>query len=170
MRGETSKAYERRVKEDWFRQYIRIPGIDIGCQHDPLNKAFRRWDYILGDTDATLMEGVPDESYLTVYASHILEHLADPWLALANWHRILKTGGYLIVVVPHRDLYEKRNHLPSIQNPDHKTFWLPDEYELPDTLSLRDVIVDALPSSHVVHCRVLRNDEYSIECIVRRER
>lgn len=123
--GETSKAAARRDREGWFDTYIYDPGIDIGCQHDPVSSLFRKYDVIFGDGDATLMADVPDNSYKTVYASHVLEHLDDPITAIRNWYRILAPGGHLLISVPHRDLYEKKLDLPSRWNGEHKTFWLP---------------------------------------------
>lgn len=176
--AETRKAYERRVREGFFEKYVRDPGIDIGCQHDPLNDSFRKWDVIFGDGDATLMEGVPDESFLTVYASHVLEHLDDPILALRNWYRILKPGGFLLLAIPHRDLYEKRTELPSRWNGEHKHFWLPDRYESPCTWSLLHVIKEAIPGALIECLKVCDEDwvsngpeqhsggEYSIEAII----
>lgn len=177
--GETAKAYSRRVREGWFEKYIRDPGIDIGCQNDPLNVNFRRWDVIFGDGDATFMEGVPDGSYATVYASHVLEHLDDPVTALRNWWRILATGGHLIVSVPHRDLYEGRTELPSRWNHEHKWFWLPDRSEPPCTRNLASVLAEAIPVW--ASCDIQVRDEgwamepgrhavgeYSIEAVVRK--
>jgi SAM-dependent methyltransferase len=184
-RGETAKAFQRRVREQWFDTYApeTLPGIDIGCQHDPLNESFRRFDMIFGDGDASLMEGVPDQVFHTVYASHVLEHLVDPKVALRSWYRILRPGGHLIVIVPHRDLYEKRTVLPSQWNGDHKWFWLPDQSEPPHTLSLKQVLEEAgLEDSELVSVRVLDDGydyslpadvhaigEFSIEAIVRRQ-
>src|SRR5262249_59661014 len=37
----------------------------------------------------------------------------------ANWFRILKPGGHLIVLVPDEDMYEQ-GVFPSTYNPDHK--------------------------------------------------
>jgi len=146
--GETRKAYARRAAEGWFDKYAPAdkPGIDIGCQFDALNETFRRWDVIFGDGDATYMEGVPDNSFFTVYASHILEHLDKPVTALQNWFRILQPGGHMIVMVPHRDLYEKKKILPSSWNIEHKLFYLPDQSELPSTVSLLDMLEHALPN------------------------
>lgn len=125
--AETSKARARREREGWFDKYIQLdkPGIDIGAGSDPLNEVFRRYDVLHGDGDAQTMAGIPDESFYTVYASHVLEHLHDPIEALRNWWRILAPGGYLIVQVPHMDLYEKKTDLPSRWNADHKTYWIP---------------------------------------------
>jgi SAM-dependent methyltransferase len=183
--GETAKAHARRVREGWFEKYIQDPGIDIGCQRDPLNHTFRRWDVIFGDGDATLMEGVPDETFMTVYSSHILEHLADPVTAIRNWWRILKPGGHLIIVVPHRDLYEGKKELPSRWNHEHKWFWLPQFSDgTPGTRGLEDTIAEALDpfeNWEDIPTPTVQNDgwsmqpglhavgEYSIEAIIRKE-
>jgi SAM-dependent methyltransferase len=183
-RGETTKARERRLREGWFDKYAPEDrsGIDIGCQYDALNPVFRRWDHLFADGDASLMEGVPDQIFHTVYASHVLEHLADPVVALTNGCRILRQGGHLIVLVPHRNLYEKTKTLPSNWNSEHKWFRLPDRAEAPHTLSLEDVIRRAdLAGVEAVSLRVLDEGydhklpadvhpegELSIEAILRR--
>lgn len=182
IRGETSKAYLRRLREGWFDKFApaHLSGIDIGCQHDPLNHTFRRWDVIFGDGDATLMEGVPDGAFHTVYASHILEHCHDPLMAIGNWWRITEPGGHLIINVPHRDLYEGRTELPSNWNPEHKHFYLPDRDEAPVTRSLQRVIREVIPDPDIVQFRVCKDGwtqpapgqhapgEYSIEAIIRK--
>lgn len=181
--GETQKSYERRVREGWFEKYAPEdkPGIDIGCQFDPLNQTFRRWDILFGDNDATFMEGVNDNTFHTVYASHVLEHLYNPVAAIQNWFRILKPGGHLIINVPHRDLYEKNLDLPSRWNPAHKFYYLPEKSEAPCTISLKDIVTRAVPDAEVVLLRVLDEGynggkpedhpegEFSIELIVRKK-
>lgn len=180
--GETKKAHAHRLADGWFDKYAPEdqPGIDIGCQHDPLNQTFRRWDLIFGDTDAQQMEGVPDETFFTVYASHVLEHIKNPAEALANWWRILKPGGHLIVLVPHRDRYEKKNTLPSYWNHDHKWFWLPEESEAPCTIGLKSLCAKILPQADLVSLTVLDEGwvetepnehavgEFSIEIILKK--
>jgi hypothetical protein len=50
--------------------------------------------------------------------------MANPESALSQWWSLVKPGGYLIVVVPHEDLYEQ-GIWPSRFNSDHKaTFQL----------------------------------------------
>lgn len=44
-----------------------------------------------------------DESQDFVVTSHVLEHFPDPIKALKEWHRITRKGGYLFLIVPHRD-------------------------------------------------------------------
>lgn len=63
--------------------------------------------------------------------------MSDVPVALSNWWRLVKPGGYLILVVPDEDLYEQ-GIWPSIFNNDHKaTFrldkvetWSPISYEI----------------------------------------
>lgn len=180
--GETWKAHARRKNQNWFEKYAPEgrPGIDIGCQYDPLNSTFRRWDVIFGDGDAALMEGVDDNSFFTVYASHLLEHIANPKLALQNWWRILQPGGHLIIVVPHRDKYEGKKDLPSRWNYEHRWFYMPDLSESPCTISLKDLIERSLPEGNLISLKVLDegyqdngvyppSGEYSIEAIIRKD-
>jgi SAM-dependent methyltransferase len=179
--GETAKAHNRRLNEGWFEKFApeNLPGIDIGCGIDPLNNSFMLWDQMYGCGDATYMDGVPDNTFNTVYASHVLEHVINPIEAVTNWWRILQPGGNLIINVPHRDLYERKKELPSRYNPDHKTFWLPMESEEPHTLSLANVIGTATGQTNFL-LRVLQEEycnpgedkhaggEYSIEAIVQK--
>ena len=152
--GETSKARSRRNQEDFFGKYCNGLGIDIGSGDDKLvvdnpNDWIEvdPWDFEQGD--ANYMEGVPDQKYDFVYSSHCIEHIATPEVALRHWLRILKTGGYLIVFMPHRDLYEKRKNLPSTFNLDHKFFIMPDKGEEPDTIGFRELVEKTWPDGEV---------------------
>jgi SAM-dependent methyltransferase len=124
---ETSKAYNRRLAAGWFDNYITGKVIDIGCGRfgsfgaDPITPDCEMHDIDM--CDAHTMEIYPDESFDTVYSSHVLEHMEDPQKAVENWWRILKPGGHLIISVPEMFSYERQLHLPSRWNPDHKTFW-----------------------------------------------
>lgn len=103
-------------------EILQAPLIDIGAGNGPIKfPGAVLWDKEQGD--ATYMEGMPDESFQTVYSHHCLEHIDRHITALKNWWRILRRGGFLIVTVPSRKYYEKRAHLPSRFNPDHRTMW-----------------------------------------------
>lgn len=67
----------------------------------------------------------PDGSQDAVFSSHSLEHIADFRGSLGDWLRVLKPGGFLVLIVPHQHLYEKRLALPSRWNADHKRFYTP---------------------------------------------
>jgi ADP-heptose:LPS heptosyltransferase/SAM-dependent methyltransferase len=66
-----------------------------------------------------------EESQDAVFASHCLEHIPDFRNALQDWFRVLRTGGFLVIMVPHQFLYEKRVALPSQYNDDHQRFYTP---------------------------------------------
>lgn len=110
MPNEASKALHR------LKGLMVGKGIDIGCGGDPVPGA-DKWDWAEGD--AQYMTGVPDDKYDWVFSAHCLEHIKDPHVALHNWWRILKVGGYLMVLVPDEDLYEQ-GAWPSVYNSDHK--------------------------------------------------
>lgn len=181
--GETSKARARRLKEGWFEEYAPCDktGIDIGCQDDPLNHTFRRFDIVFGDGCAMEMKGILKDSFNVTYASHVLEHLQYPQKAIKRWHEITAPNGNLIIIVPHRDLYEKKKMLPSQWNYEHTYFWLPETSEPPCTKSLKNEILSAVPNANIISLRVIDDGydyslgvdehpigEFSIEAIIRK--
>lgn len=176
--AETTKARARREREGFFASYCRGRGLDVGYGGDPVTTNCRGWD--VEDGDAQYLQGVPAESLDFVYSSHTLEHLEDPALALANWWSAVKPGGHLILYIPHRDLYEKKNTLPSRFNPDHRHFFLPDRDEAPDTIGIVPLIERTLAGLELVYAkvcsegyfsrgpRVPSEGEYSIEVVLRK--
>lgn len=46
---------------------------------------------------------IPAGTYDGVIASHCLEHMANPLKALLEWKRVLRLGGVLLLILPHRD-------------------------------------------------------------------
>jgi len=178
---ETLLESDRRNREGYFSRYFKGSGIDIGCGTDKVTPDCRAWDQMFGHGDATLLAGVEDASFDWVYSSHCLEHLTDAHTALTNWWRVLKNGGHLIVCVPHRDLYERKDHLPSLYNGDHKHFWLPIYGEPPCTFGLVEVFRNAVKGPYqLISLRELSSGPalapmdahpigpYSIEMIVRK--
>lgn len=60
---------------------------------------------------------VPDDSYDALLASHVLEHLANPLGALAEWARVVRPGGHLLLIVPHRDgTFDHRRPVTSLEH------------------------------------------------------
>jgi hypothetical protein len=53
--------------------------------------------------DATDLQPIESGSYECVLACHCLEHIANPLRALAEWKRVLKDDGLLLLIVPHKD-------------------------------------------------------------------
>jgi SAM-dependent methyltransferase len=178
QRWETTRARPRREREGFFDRYCQGAGIDIGYGGDPVTPSCRGWDFEHGD--AHFLKGVPDESFDFVYSSHTLEHMDDPEAAIRNWWRVLKPGGHLLLYIPHRDLYEKRMHLPSRWNAEHKHFFLVDRDDLPDTIGVLPLLSRALTGYRVIYAKACdeghtitdpsrhSDGEYSIEAVVQK--
>lgn len=177
--GETHKAHGRREREGYFDKYCKGRGLDIGYGGDPVVPGIRGWDFEHGD--AQYLRGLDDASFDFVYSSHLLEHLPDVELALNNWWRVLKPGGYLLLLLPHRDLYEKKSTLPSRFNEDHAHFFLPDRDEAPDTIGIRPLLNRLFPTAEIIYINVCdegyvnpgdelpSEGEFSIEVVLRKD-
>lgn len=176
--GETHKAQARRAREDFFNKYCQGKGLDIGYGGDPVVSNVHGWDFEHGD--AQLLRGINNAAYDFVYSSHLLEHLPDVELALKNWWRVLKPGGYLLLYLPHRDLYEKKTTLPSRFNEDHAHFFLPERDEAPDTIGVLPLVTRLFSDAEVVYCKTCdegyinpgaelpSEGEFSIELVVKK--
>lgn len=147
--AETSRAKPRLIKSGFYAKHIEGKSVvDVGVGRfdthdgaDPICEWAEMHDKDI--CDATTMDAYGDETFDTVYASHILEHLSDPIEGVRNWLRICKQGGVVFISLPHRDLYEKKKTLPSRWNADHKYFYLPYVSEPPCTFSVEDIIKSA---------------------------
>ncbi len=176
--AETSKARGRRLRESFFEKYCQGRGLDVGCGGDLVAENTIGWDFEHGD--AQYLDGVEDSEFDFVYSSHTLEHMEEPDTALKNWWRVLNRGGYLILYVPHRELYEKKKTLPSRWNENHKHFFLLDRDEEPDTIGIIPLVERALSGYELVYARecseghtitnpeIHSDGEYSIEAVVRK--
>ena len=132
--------------------------------------------------DAQYLLGIKEATYDFVYSSHTIEHLPYPAEGLKNWFRVVKPGGYLIIYLPHRDLYEKKKYLPSRFNPTHTHFFLIDKDDPPDTLGMIPLIERTITNYEIIYIKecseghtildpLIHSDgEYSIEIVVRKSR
>jgi SAM-dependent methyltransferase len=176
--AETSKAKSRRLGEGFFEKFCPGKGLDIGYGGDLLTENCQGWDFEHGD--AQYLKGLKDSKFDFVYSSHTLEHMISPEISLKNWWRVLKPNGYLIVYIPHRDLYEKKKTLPSCWNSDHKHFFLPENDEPPDTIGVIGLINRVLSNFELIYLKVCNeghtitdpeihsDGEYSIEFVLRK--
>ncbi|MBX2976207.1 MAG: class I SAM-dependent methyltransferase [Ignavibacteriaceae bacterium] len=177
--GETSKAYQRRLKEGFFEKYCSGRGLDVGFGGDLVCKNADGYDFEHGD--AQYLSNIKDEMYDFLYSSHTLEHLPDPKVSLKNWYRVIKKGGYLIVSIPHRDLYEKKKTLPSRFNPYHLNYFLIENDEAPDTIGVLPLLEKTISNYELIYIKECSdgltitdplkhsNGEYSIEFVLRKK-
>jgi len=186
--GETRKTKERWIRNGEYQKFIEGKnGIDIGVGRidahegpDTINPDFYQHDK--DDCDAVTMDIFEDNFFDVVWASHVLEHLNDPILAIKNWIRICKPGGIVAIFVPDAELYEGVPRLPSMWNEDHKTMWLAFDFSPPNTFSLEDTVLRAIGQNDASIYSIIRCDEgwykpnkethaigeYQIECIIKK--
>lgn len=134
---ESTKTNQCR-SPDFFEKYLSGSVLDIGCGNDPVVPHARPFDKEHGDAER-ILDFLPPESFDTVNSSHCLEHMRNVPHALRDWWALVRPGGYMILVVPHENLYEQ-GFWPSLYNRDHKaTFriggvvsWSPVSYGLTD--------------------------------------
>jgi hypothetical protein len=96
--------------------------------------------------DATDIHDISDETYDYVFASHCLEHIANPLKAVCEWKRITKPDGYLILILP------EKSHCFDHKRSISKFSVLLQQYEknvgeddlstLPEILELHDLAMD----------------------------
>ncbi|MGC3996938.1 MAG: class I SAM-dependent methyltransferase [Anaeromyxobacter sp.] len=101
-----------------------LRGLEIGgASHNPFGLATRNVDYT-GDLDTVFKQEealragrpmpvdlvapgdrlpVPDGSEDFVVSSHVLEHFFDPIAALQEWFRVIRPGGFIFAIVPHKE-------------------------------------------------------------------
>ena len=121
-----SKAPDKRT---FFQKYMSGFGLDVGFSGYE-EDIVPILDTAIGvDLDYPGYDGItlpfPDNSQNYVFSSHCLEHIEDYISVIQDWHRVVKIGGHIITVVPHKYLYEKKSSPPSNWNRDHKRFYTP---------------------------------------------
>lgn len=128
---ESQRTYLQKLENGFFDMYMSGTGLDIGyagyqegCLPILPTATGVDWNYP-GYDGARLPFDSESQDY--VYSSHCLEHIEFDCAAVAEWHRVVKVGGHLVIVVPHQYLYEKKWRTPSTWNRDHKRFYTPGE-------------------------------------------
>lgn len=126
---ESQRTYQDKLDNGFFDKYMKGNGLDVGYAGyipgvEPILPTAIGVDLNYPGYNGTTLP-FANESQDYVYNSHCLEHIADYKTAIQEWFRVTKTGGFVIIVVPHQFLYEKRVSLPSRWNGDHKRFYTP---------------------------------------------
>lgn len=102
--------------------------------------------------EATDLAPLSSESYDVVLGSHILEHVANPLRALAEWRRVTRPGGTLLLVVPHREgTFDHRRPVTSFEHlveDLERDVGEDDLTHLPEVLALHDIALAPGASTH----------------------
>lgn len=127
---EARKSFARYLREGFIEKYLSGSNVlDIGYR-GYIKDVHPIVPHAIGvELDYPGYDGVTlpfaDNSQDAVFSSHTLEHIADYRTILRDWFRVVKVGGHMIISVPHQYLYERKLHLPSNFNADHKRFYTP---------------------------------------------
>ena len=125
---EAARNHERRVREGFIKKYLSGNAVlDIGYRGGETEAVPITEKAIGVELDYPGYDGVKlpfeDDSQDAVFASHTLEHIEDYRTALAEWYRVVKPSGFLVIAVPHQHLYERKAEPPSRFNADHRRFY-----------------------------------------------
>lgn len=126
---ESRKTWEDKFFNYFWGTYCNGKGLDIGFAGylpnvKPILPTAIGVDLNYEGYDGKIFP-FESESQDYVYSSHFLEHVDDRLGAIREQFRVTKKGGHIIIVVPHRDLYEKKLEKPSRFNEDHRIFYTP---------------------------------------------
>ncbi len=107
---------------------------------------------------------VADGMYDFVLSSHMLEHTADPLRTLAEWRRVLRPGGTLVMILPHRDgTFDHRRALTTIEH--LRADFIEgtgedDQTHAEEALAMHDMSRDpGVENAEAFRARILRNVE-----------
>lgn len=177
--GESQKTYEAKLQNGFFKKFMSGQGLDIGYAGYientlPILPLATGIDINYPDYDGLTLP-FPDNSQNYVYSSHCLEHITNYQHVIKDWMRVTKSGGHIITVVPHRDLYEKKLTLPSHWNSDHKRFYTPASLlkEFEDSLPVNSFRVRHMHDNDLGHdystpFEEHSKGEYEIELVIQK--
>ncbi|MBI1813516.1 MAG: methyltransferase domain-containing protein [Deltaproteobacteria bacterium] len=98
------------------------------------------WQYV---AEATALGRISTAAYDFVLASHVLEHIANPILALSEWTRVLKDEGTLVILLPHKDhTFDHRRPVTTMEHliADHENHVTEDDLtHMTEILALHDL-------------------------------
>ncbi|MBK8554775.1 MAG: methyltransferase domain-containing protein [Lewinellaceae bacterium] len=98
-----------------FRKFKTLPGI----QYVPADKFDPGYHYPAGTVNMDITDiQYPDAHFDAVICSHVLEHVPDDAKAMKEIHRVLKPGGWAIMLVPIDANLEKTFEDASITDPE----------------------------------------------------
>jgi SAM-dependent methyltransferase len=144
MRSEVSPGLKRYLAGSFDRPHIFTAVadfaaglasdahvLDAGAGESPFRELFARCDYVTSDWAESVHPGarqsdiiaplddlpLAPDSFDAVVCTQVLEHVPDPFAALAELHRVLRTGGRLLVTVPfvgelHEEPYDFFRYTP----------------------------------------------------------
>lgn len=173
--AETSCGYESAKIASIAVPYLQGVGLDIGAGMSPVWPSAIAIDngHHFGERSAGIrgdgadLAMFADESLDYVFSSHTLEHFqrAKVPAILAEWSRVLKVGGHLVLYLPSANLYPRCGEEGA--NPDHKWDILPRDVE--DILEQQTIGAEAAHGWELLESEERNGtNEYSLFIVARK--
>lgn len=102
--------------QNLIAKYCQGNGLDLGCGYQKIGACVGvdlvpwgspcnvQGDLSRADWSFDIMNlPLKDETMNFVFASHVIEHLAEPQAFINESLRVLKSGGHLVMLIPHKD-------------------------------------------------------------------
>ena len=118
--------------------------------------------------DAVDISGISSNSYDFVFASHSLEHIANPIRALKEWLRVVRDDGYIILILPDKNTCfdHKRDYskFSTLLSQYEKNVGEDDLSTLPEILEKHDLSKDP-PAGNIDQFKKRSLDNYNNRCL-----
>ena len=102
--------------------------------------------------EAVDLHGIPSKEYDYVCSADVIEHVANPLYALFEWSRIIKDGGTMILLAPHKEkTFDRRRPLTSFDHlvEDYNRGTTEDDQtHISEVLEFHDLSLDPLAGSY----------------------
>lgn len=146
-KGESARLFEEKRQNGFWKKYIRCGtvidfGYKGGANFPPLFKGAQGLDLETPGYDGKNFPFL-DNTIGTILASHVLKYLADYGLFFRECIRCLSKYGTLIISVPLKDTYERKQTPPSHFNPEHKRFYTAATllYEIENSIKIQHYLI-----------------------------
>ena len=111
--GCSTGTLGRQIKE---KMDVKVTGIELS--QDMAEVATKHLDkVIVGNVEQGLLEELDNNEFDCIILGDIIEHLKNPWLFIAECHRILKKDGIIIASIPNI------RHISTIYNLVIRGYW-----------------------------------------------
>ena len=118
--------------------------------------------------DAVNITNIPDADYDFCFSSLCLEHIANPLKAVEEWLRIIKTGGYIILILPEKsecsDHKREYSQFSTILSQYENHIGEDDLSTLPEILEKHDLELDT-PSCDIEQFTTRCLDNFNNRCL-----
>jgi SAM-dependent methyltransferase len=146
----------------WFRSGGKLPVYEVAASIDGCNYAAGTLWGEAADDGTYAPEGEPrgrmlileagdlgpieSESYDALLASHVIEHLANPLGAVREWARVLRPGGHMLLIAPHKErTFDRRRPVTTLEHmieDEQRGTGEDDETHFDEVLALHDLTRD----------------------------